>query len=208
VYLLSFGQLKKTTASQLTANGETTMRIPFWGLLCVIIVAGCAKRDAPSARNPIALDPEAGATELTDSPRTTADRNMTASSGSATAEGAGDVRTERTVARPVLPDSEDEPKPDNTGVNRRDADGELTSTPVDQGQSPKDIETTAAIRKRVTDTEISVNGQNVKIITKDGKVILRGPVETEDEKQMIERIALEIAGEGKVENHLEVEGKE
>ena len=144
------------------------------------------------------------ATELTDSPRTTADRSLRTSSGSATAEGAGDVRTERTVSRPVLPDTDD-PQPDNSGVNRRDADGELTKTPIDQGQSRTDIETTAAIRKRVTDTEISVNGQNVKIITKDGKVILRGPVETEDEKQMIERIALEIAGEGKVVNELEVE---
>ena len=181
------------------------MRIPFLGLFYLIIVAGCANRDAPTARNPIALDPEAGATELTDSPRTTADRNMTASAGSATAEGAGDVRTERTVARPVLPDSEADSEPDNTGINRRDADSELTKTPIDQGKSSTDIETTAAIRKRVTDTEISVNGQNVKIITKDGKVILRGPVETEDEKQMIERIALEIAGEGKVVNQLEVE---
>jgi osmotically-inducible protein OsmY len=52
---------------------------------------------------------------------------------------------------------------------------------------------------------MSVNAQNVKIMTQDGKVTLRGPVKSDDEKKKIEDIALAVAGVGKVDNQLEVE---
>jgi hyperosmotically inducible periplasmic protein len=51
---------------------------------------------------------------------------------------------------------------------------------------------------------MSVNAQNVKIITQDGKVTLRGPVETLEEKAAIEKIAQDVAGDNRVENLLEV----
>jgi osmotically-inducible protein OsmY len=54
---------------------------------------------------------------------------------------------------------------------------------------------------------VSGAAQNVKIITQDGKVALRGPVKSEDEKRQIEEIALRIAGDGNVINEIEVEVK-
>lgn len=94
---------------------------------------------------------------------------------------------------------------DNTGVNVRDRD-DSEKTPIDQNENKTDIDITAKIRQRVVDTEMSVNAQNVKIITQDGKVTLRGPVKTEAEKQQIEAIALAVAGKGNVNNQLEVSG--
>ncbi len=97
-------------------------------------------------------------------------------------------------------------EPDNTGVNVRDRD-DSTKTSLDQNENQNDIDITAEIRERVVETELSVNAQNVKIITQDGKVTLRGPVQTEAEKQQIEETALAVAGKGNVDNQLEVTRK-
>jgi len=91
----------------------------------------------------------------------------------------------------------------NTAVNARDRES-TAKTPIDQNENKPDIRITADIRKQVVDTKMSVNAQNVKIITQDGKVTLRGPVNTEAEKQRIEEIATTVAGANKVESHLEV----
>lgn len=96
------------------------------------------------------------------------------------------------------------PAADNTGVNARDRDS-AAKTPIDQNENKADIDVTANIRKRVVDTKMSVNAQNVKIITQDGKVTLRGPVKSAEEKQQIEEIAKSVAGADKVESLLEVE---
>jgi len=93
---------------------------------------------------------------------------------------------------------------DNTGVNERDRDT-AAKTPMDQNENQSDIDITANIRKRVVDTEMSVNAQNVKIITQDGKVTLRGPVKSAEEKKQIEELAIAVAGAGKVDSQLEVE---
>lgn len=93
---------------------------------------------------------------------------------------------------------------DNTAVNKRDRDSEA-KTPLDQNENKLDIGITADIRKRVVDTKMSVNAQNVKIITQDGKVTLRGPVKTADEKSRIEEIARSVAGENNVDSQLEIE---
>jgi osmotically-inducible protein OsmY len=47
----------------------------------------------------------------------------------------------------------------------------------------------------------------VKIITQNGKVTLRGPVKSEEEKKQIEQIAAEVAGVGNVQSQLEVEAQ-
>ena len=78
---------------------------------------------------------------------------------------------------------------------------------MDQNENKADIKITADIRKQVVDTKMSVNAHNIKIITQDGKVTLRGPVKTEEEKQMIEKIALAVAGANNVDNQLEVNNK-
>ena len=93
---------------------------------------------------------------------------------------------------------------DNTGVNERDRSAAV-KTPLDQNENQKDIDLTANIRKRVVDSKLSVNAQNVKIITQDGKVTLRGPVRSAEEKQQIEQIAGVVAGVGNVESQLEIQ---
>jgi len=74
---------------------------------------------------------------------------------------------------------------DNTGKNTRDQSGE-TLTPVDQSNDPADIKITADIRKMVVaDDSLSALAKNVKIVTVDEVVTLRGPVETAKEKAAI-----------------------
>jgi hyperosmotically inducible protein len=94
---------------------------------------------------------------------------------------------------------------DNSGINVRDRTG-VTLTPGDQGTSPADIERTQLIRKALvaSTSDFSVVSKNVKIITVDGKVTLRGPVNTESEKNGIGAIATTIAGAGNVDNQLDV----
>jgi sporulation protein YlmC with PRC-barrel domain len=94
---------------------------------------------------------------------------------------------------------------DNTGQNVRDRNNR-TLTPLDQGNSQADLNTTAQIRKEIiADQGMSVNAQNVKIITVDGRVTLRGPVNSEEEKRLIGEIADRIAHAGNVDNQLDVQ---
>jgi osmotically-inducible protein OsmY len=93
---------------------------------------------------------------------------------------------------------------DNTARNVRDRDNQ-TLTPLDQGSSKADIDTTAQIRKEiVAGKNMSVDAKNVKIITNDGHVTLRGPVNTAEEKRIIGEIAGRIADSKNVDNQLEV----
>ena len=94
--------------------------------------------------------------------------------------------------------------PDNTGRNERDRN-DATKTPGDQSESEADRTISQNIRKAVTaDDSLSTNGKNVKIITVDGVVTLRGPVKSEAEKTNIESKAKQIAGVKNVENQLEI----
>lgn len=93
---------------------------------------------------------------------------------------------------------------DNTVVNERDR-STAAKTPIDQNENQKDIDITASIRKRVVDSKLSTNAHNSKIITQDGKVTLRGPVASQEEKDAIEAIAVDVAGQGNVDNQLEVQ---
>jgi osmotically-inducible protein OsmY len=93
---------------------------------------------------------------------------------------------------------------DNSGLNVRDRHDQ-TLTPGDQGNSSADLDTTRRIRKEITGSkDVSVSARNVKIITVNGRVTLRGPVKTEQEKQMIGDIASRIAQAANVDNQLEV----
>jgi hyperosmotically inducible protein len=94
--------------------------------------------------------------------------------------------------------------PDNTRVNVRDRHSNA-KTPIDQDENKTDVDITANIRKKVVDTEMSVNAQNVKIITQDGTVTLRGPVKSAEEKKQIEDIASSVAGANRVVSQIEVE---
>lgn len=93
---------------------------------------------------------------------------------------------------------------DNTGRNARDRSGE-TKTSGDQSESSEDIKTTAAIRRAVVgDSSLSMTAKNVKIITANGVVTLRGPVNNAAEKTKIGQLATKNAGKAKIENQLEV----
>lgn len=95
-------------------------------------------------------------------------------------------------------------QPDNTAVNERDR-GDATLTPADQLENTADLTISQDIRKALTaDDSLSVNAQNVKIITANGLVTLRGPVNTEQEKERIVEKAQTIAGVTRVHNQLEV----
>jgi osmotically-inducible protein OsmY len=94
-------------------------------------------------------------------------------------------------------------KPDNTRVNERDRASDAKTAGM-QGQKKPDIDITAEIRRRITDTKMSVDAQNAKIVTVNGMVTLRGPVKTQEEKDMIGRVAGEVAGADRVDNQLEV----
>ena len=95
-------------------------------------------------------------------------------------------------------------QPDNTARNVRDRNSR-TLTPLDQGNSQADVSTTAQIRKEIIATKgMTTNAKNVKIITLNGRVTLRGPVNTADEKSRISEIADSIASAGNVDNQLEV----
>jgi sporulation protein YlmC with PRC-barrel domain len=95
-------------------------------------------------------------------------------------------------------------EPNNTARNIRDRDDD-TMTPLDQGNDQADIDTTAQIRKDIMAADgMSMNAKNVKIITMNGHVTLRGPVNTDDEKSRIGDIANRVAQSGNVDNQLEV----
>jgi osmotically-inducible protein OsmY len=93
---------------------------------------------------------------------------------------------------------------DNTGKNVRDRSGD-TVTSGDQSEDAADVAITQEIRKAiVADDSLSTNARNVKIITADGIVTLRGPVNTPEEKARITAAAQRIAGVKQVQNQLEI----
>ena len=95
-------------------------------------------------------------------------------------------------------------EPDNSGRNVRDRNDQ-TKTAGDQSESEADRTISQNIRKALTaDDSLSTNAKNVKIITNDGTVTLRGPVKSEKEKTDIEAKAKQVAGVKSVDNQLEV----
>jgi osmotically-inducible protein OsmY len=91
--------------------------------------------------------------------------------------------------------------PDNTKQNK----DQTNPTADQQKMNPADRTITQKIRKAIhEDTTLSTYAHNVKIITQDGKVTLRGPVRSEDEKSNIEAKAVAVAGQGNVSNQLEI----
>jgi hyperosmotically inducible periplasmic protein len=95
-------------------------------------------------------------------------------------------------------------EPDNSGRNVRDRDDQNKTT-ADQSENEADRTITQNIRRAVTaDDSLSTNAKNVKIITNNGMVTLRGPVKSEKEKAEIEAKAKQVAGVKSVDNQLEV----
>lgn len=93
-------------------------------------------------------------------------------------------------------------EPDNTAVNERDRQANAKN-PIDQDETRQDVKITADIRRHIVTAKMSTDAQNIKIITEKGKVTLRGPVDSEGEKERIRDFAVEVAGAGNVENLLD-----
>ena|ERR1017187_1369698 len=93
---------------------------------------------------------------------------------------------------------------DNTTVNQRDRNSnEPTADQQKNNRSDRDI--TQQIRRAIMqDKSLSTYAHNVKVITQDGQVTLKGPVRSDDEKRAVEAKASEIAGENKVTSELDV----
>jgi len=97
-------------------------------------------------------------------------------------------------------------KPDNTATNERDRSGE-TKTSGDQSNSSADLKITQAIRQALMkDRELSMTAKNIKVITANGQVTLRGPVQSAQEKAKIDQIAKSAASGVQIDNQLDVKG--
>ena len=97
-------------------------------------------------------------------------------------------------------------KPDNTAINERDRSSD-TQTSGDQSNSQADLKITQAIRQALMkDSELSMTAKNIKVITANGQVTLRGPVTTAQEKAKIDQLAKSAAGGAHIDDQLDVKG--
>jgi hyperosmotically inducible periplasmic protein len=85
-------------------------------------------------------------------------------------------------------------KPDNTAVNKRDRNsGEATADQQKTNAADQDL--TKKVRQSImSDKSLSSDAHNIKIISQDGSVTLKGPVKSEDEKKTVMAKAVAVAG--------------
>ena len=97
---------------------------------------------------------------------------------------------------------------DNTKLNEQDRNAN-EPTADRQKDNRSDREITQQVRKAIVkDKSLSTYAHNVKVITQNGMVTLKGPVRSEEEKKAIEAKAAEVAGQDKVTNQLDVKSKD
>ena len=112
---------------------------------------------------------------------------------------AGPVRAKQITAIYLAADSVLE----HSAINVPDKDNTALTTEVPK-ETEGDIKITTAIRKTMVKNEtLSVNAQNIKIITRNGVVTLRGPVKSEAENMKLQIIAKQTPGVMQVNNELE-----
>jgi hyperosmotically inducible protein len=96
------------------------------------------------------------------------------------------------------------PAPDNTKANK--ADRNKNAATADQAKNnTNDREIMQKIRQAVVaDKSLSTYAHNVKIISQNGKVTLKGPVRSEEEKTKIVQMATDVAGAGNVTDQITI----
>ncbi len=105
------------------------------------------------------------------------------------------------MATPIPGKQDPQTPPDNTKQNK----DQTNPTADQQKMDPADRAITQKIRKAIhEDNTLSLYGHNIKIITQDGKVTLRGPVRSAEDKSNIEAKAIAVAGQGNVTDQLEI----
>jgi hyperosmotically inducible protein len=108
------------------------------------------------------------------------------------AAGRSHLRKNQPVSKllQTIPRAKDEPTADQQKDNRSDRD------------------LTQQIRQSIMkDKSLSTYAHNVKIITQNGQVTLKGPVRSDEEKKTVEAKATEVAGENEVTSELDVKPK-
>jgi osmotically-inducible protein OsmY len=96
---------------------------------------------------------------------------------------------------------------DNSKVNTRDRDSSAP-TADQQKENRSDRETARQIRQAIVrDKSLSTYTHNVKVISENGMVTLKGPVRSEEEKKAVESKAAEVAGQDKVQSEIQVAPK-
>jgi osmotically-inducible protein OsmY len=105
---------------------------------------------------------------------------------------------------PLSAQQDHSPAADNTKVNKRDrSSAEPTADQGKNNASDRDIMKNIR-RALMEDKSLSTYAHNVKVIAQNGKVTLKGPVHSEEEKRAVEQKATEVAGEGNVTNQITV----
>jgi len=85
-------------------------------------------------------------------------------------------------------------KPDNTDVNKRDRNSS-EATADQQKMNAADQDLTQKIRQSImSDKSLSTYAHNIKIISQNGIVTLKGPVKSDDEKRNVKAKAVAVAG--------------
>ena len=93
--------------------------------------------------------------------------------------------------------------PDNTAQNEKEMRKDAVN-PTDQGNSEKDVRITKDIRSSIMDEDLSFNAKNIKIITRNGHVTLKGVVKSHDEHEAILRIVRNRVNTAEITDDLKV----
>lgn len=108
---------------------------------------------------------------------------------------------------PVLATAQDQSsQPSQTAPDNSARNKDHGTTADQQPANKSDTEITRDIRRAITsDKSLSTYAHNVKIITQNGAVTLKGPVHSDEEKQAVASKAAEVVGGAdKVTNQLTV----
>lgn len=106
-----------------------------------------------------------------------------------------------TVAKPGISPQDTQTQPDNTKKNR----DQSSPTADQQKTNSSDRDIAQKLRKSIiADKSLSTYAHNVKIIAQDGKVSLRGPVRSNEEKANVEAKAAAIVGQENVTSQIEI----
>jgi hyperosmotically inducible protein len=189
------------------------MRFRLTTLLCFAGLAACSQENNPPPQSAYdATEPTSGVSEPAMKPASLDEPRAHSDLASGTPAPDADRPVAPVTTDPVNPGSPAPANaatspavpPDNTKVNERDRNtGNLT--PGDQNNNETDLKITQQIRQAVmADGSLSFTAKNVKIITQGGKVTLRGPVNTAQERSAIEAAARKVAGATQVDNQIEV----
>src|SRR5215475_11422527 len=94
--------------------------------------------------------------------------------------------------------------PDNSGINVRDRSAGATTADT-QSSSKDDVDLTARVRRAlINDKSLSIMAQNIKVVSSNGQVTLRGPVKSDQERNAIASDVQRVAGVNNIDNRLEV----